>query len=500
MPSAPSSAGQEAIDLAASAGLMLEPAQQLVLHGALGERRDGRWAAAQVVVVKPRQNGKDAIAEAREIGGLYLFGERHQTHTAHRYDTVQTHFRRVSQLCQILSDQTGDRRLKLKRVTSGNDHAGEEIELMSGQRIWFKTRSKLSGRGPSPAVVYLNEAMYLSELGSIVPSMSAQDAPQLWWLGSAPIPKPESDSLRKIMRLCREQATSRKRYAGRIAYFEWSAHVDIGPRENGPPVRLADVDITNRRLWAQANPGLGRRITAEFIADTEIPAMTHDEFCTERLGLYEDHGTAIEQALPAEAWAACRAPASTPIDPVVLAFEVSPDRKWSVIGVAAASTAGGTHVEVVDNRRGTHWVVDRLIELRDRWHPRAIACLPTGPAGGLVVDCEAKGLDIEAVTSTDYAKACASAYDSVTDGRWRHLGQPELDKAVSGAEKRTTGDTWVFDRREVDISPLVAVTLAAWIAAHPPETEIEPTVHEWADDDEEFLGILEAERAFLDDS
>ncbi|HEX5879777.1 MAG TPA: terminase, partial [Actinomycetota bacterium] len=66
VPSAPSSAGQEAIDLAASGGLILEPHQQLVLHGGLGERRDGRWAAAQVVVVEPRQNGKDGIAEARE--------------------------------------------------------------------------------------------------------------------------------------------------------------------------------------------------------------------------------------------------------------------------------------------------------------------------------------------------------------------------------------------------------------------------------------------------
>lgn len=52
-----SSAADDAIDLAAVAGLELLPWQQLVLRNALGEKHD-RWAAFEVGLVVPRQNGK----------------------------------------------------------------------------------------------------------------------------------------------------------------------------------------------------------------------------------------------------------------------------------------------------------------------------------------------------------------------------------------------------------------------------------------------------------
>ncbi len=484
VPSAPSSAGQEAIDLAASGGLILEPHQQYVLHGALGERRDGRWAASQVIYVCTRQNGKDGTAEAREAAGLYLFGEMLQTHTAHRYDTVQEHFRRVKALCIRLSDQTGNKRLKIKKISETN--GDEFIELMSGQRVLFKTRSKLSGRGFSGNVVYLNEAMYLSDLGSILPSLSAQDAPQVWIMGSAPLNRPESDPLRKMMRRCRLHAKA-KRKSGRVAYFEWSAHVDLGNQPDGSVRRLADVDITDERFWAQANPGLGRRITVDWIRNTELVTLTHEQFCVERLGLYEDIEEAADPVIPPEHWAACRSPQhdelpSVIVKPVVYAFEVSLDRKWSCIAAAGASSIHGTHVEIGENRPGTGWVIDRLLELQQTHAPTAIVCLPTGPAGGLLAEAETKGLKVgvpegrdakgemkfHAVTAGDYAQACAAAYDAVTEHRWRHLGQGELDKAVANAEKRKTGDTWVFDRRgDVDISPLTAVTLAAWVSSLP---------------------------------
>src|SRR4051812_49912064 len=68
------SAGQEAADLAASAGLVLDPCQRLVLDGALGERPDGRWSAFEVGLLVSRQNGKGSILEARGLAGAFLFG------------------------------------------------------------------------------------------------------------------------------------------------------------------------------------------------------------------------------------------------------------------------------------------------------------------------------------------------------------------------------------------------------------------------------------------
>src|SRR5665213_714851 len=78
-----STTGQEAIDLAALAGLVLDPWQQWVLMRALGERADGKWSAKRVGLVVGRQNGKNSVLEARELAGLFLLGERLIIHSAH---------------------------------------------------------------------------------------------------------------------------------------------------------------------------------------------------------------------------------------------------------------------------------------------------------------------------------------------------------------------------------------------------------------------------------
>jgi hypothetical protein len=46
----------------------------------------------------------------------------------------------------------------------------------------------------------------------------------------------------------------------------------------------------------------------------------------------------------------------------------------------------------------------------------------------------------------------------------RHRGTQELSVAVAGARKRTLVDAWAWSRKSssVDISPLVACTLAFW--------------------------------------
>jgi hypothetical protein len=57
-----SSTGEEACELAAMAGLEMDPWQQFVLTNALGERPDGLWAAKEVGVEVPRQNGKGGFS------------------------------------------------------------------------------------------------------------------------------------------------------------------------------------------------------------------------------------------------------------------------------------------------------------------------------------------------------------------------------------------------------------------------------------------------------
>jgi hypothetical protein len=63
LPPRVSSAGREAVELAAAAGLYLDDWQQYVLEGMLGEDADRKWSAFEACLIVPRQNGKGSILE-----------------------------------------------------------------------------------------------------------------------------------------------------------------------------------------------------------------------------------------------------------------------------------------------------------------------------------------------------------------------------------------------------------------------------------------------------
>jgi hypothetical protein len=128
------------------------------------------WAAKQVGVCCPRQNGKNAILEARQLAGLFIFNEKLQRYTAHLTDTADTAFRRLSELIEgtpWLADE-------LHNVWKANGKAA--IELKNGNRIQFRTRTDRAGRGPSPTTLYFDEAMDISvtAVTAQIPSLAAQ--------------------------------------------------------------------------------------------------------------------------------------------------------------------------------------------------------------------------------------------------------------------------------------------------------------------------------------
>jgi phage terminase large subunit-like protein len=86
------------------AGLDLDPWQQFALHGALGERPDGKWAAFEVGIEVPRQNGKGGILEAFGLAGLFLLGEQLIIHSAHEFATAEEALERMAQILEASPD------------------------------------------------------------------------------------------------------------------------------------------------------------------------------------------------------------------------------------------------------------------------------------------------------------------------------------------------------------------------------------------------------------
>src|SRR5688572_23547447 len=88
-PSVRANGWEDVADIASAYGLLLDPWQENVLQAAMGERADGQWATPRVGVAVPRQNGKGAIIEARELAGLLAFGEQMIIHSAHDQKTAR---------------------------------------------------------------------------------------------------------------------------------------------------------------------------------------------------------------------------------------------------------------------------------------------------------------------------------------------------------------------------------------------------------------------------
>jgi hypothetical protein len=146
------------------------------------------------------------------------------------------------------------------------------------------------------------------------------------------------------------------------------------------------------------------------------------------------------------------------------AVEVSLDRDWTSIG-GAGQRGGQVHVDLVERRRGTGWVLQYCIRL-DKQHNRPVFVIDGGgPASRLIPELEAAGLWVVTAGTRDVTAACAGMVDAVEQAVVVHRSQPELDQAVTAAKKRPLGDgAFAFGRKlsTGDITPLVAVTLALW--------------------------------------
>jgi len=446
-PKVSQSAASEAIDLAAAAGLVLDPWQQVVLEHSLGVRDNGKWASVQVGLVVPRQNGKGSILEARELAGLFLFGERLILHSAHEFKTSSEHFLRIRQLIEDNPDF--ERKVKIIRTGVGS----EGIELRSGQRLRFVARSKGSGRGFTGDLIVLDEAYNLNSamMSALVPTLSARPNPQLWYTSSAPLPIVESDSLRRIC--ARGRACEGKQFT----YLEWCAD---------PLAGNDDYDALQ-----EANPSLGIRLNEDII-DVEREDLEPADFRRERLGIWAE-----DDRIPVFGrgkWEACADPTAKRPDMVSLAFDVAPDRSSGAIGVSGW-VGEMLSVDVAVHGDGMTWLVDEIVRLVRRYRPGRVVCDAVGPAHALLPALEKRKVTVDPVNVSQHQGACGALFDDVVEGHLIHPDVDSLNAAVVGAEKRDIGDGgWLWSRKHssVDISPLVAVTLARWAAAQPPAKRV----------------------------
>lgn len=462
-----SSAGPEAIEVGRLAGIIANPWQEYVLTNSLGERENGKWATPIVGLCVGRQNGKNVLLMIRELAGIFAFGEKLIIHSAHEAKTAEDHFYKLLALIEGVPEFDA----RVLKVSRGK--GAQAIELRGGARILFNTRSGSAFKGFSADVVVIDEAMHFDEASvqSLLPTVSARTMAgtiQVWYTGSA---------VDELNPKHHGEAFSRVRHQGLAgsedtAWFEWSAPFN-------DPDDVTPGDLLNPQYWSDANPGLGIHISPEWIRQEVTIGLSPRGAAVERLGVGAWVSPEGSHVISLEQWAKLMDPRGEILDPLYFSFDVSPDRANATIAAAGRREDDFKQVEVVMHGPGTGWVVPQLVALYKKHNAVGVCCDGAGPAGSLIHDLEQQGVPVTALSAKEHGQACGAFYDHVAQENLRHLGTPELADALRGATRRQLGDAWAWDRKKssVDISPLVACTLALW--GHLTTEQAEPFMEVW---------------------
>jgi hypothetical protein len=436
--------------------------QQLCLDDAFALNAYGKSAAFELAVIACRQNLKTGLLKQMVIGWLFVTDERLIVWSAHEFRTAQEAFRDVENL--IMSSPMLARRVA--QIHRGN--GDEAIELVGGQRLIFKARTKGGGRGLTGSKVVLDEAYALnpSHMGALLPTLSAVPDPQVVYASSAG----QADSL--VLRGVRDRGRIGD---PRMAYAEWCAPqggcLTTGCDHALTAVGCALDDVEN---WHKANPTLGKRISVEYVAsERRGMAAIPEEFARERLGWWDEPSG--EAVISPESWASCLDLDSQIVSSPSFALDVSPTRTWSAIAVAGLRADGLPHVEItstedgyIDHRPGTDWVVPRLASMAQRNPGMKVTIAAGSAAESLVPALTAAGVEVETVKGIEIAAACGLFYDLATTRGLRQIGQLELTTSLATARKNVDEgeQAWRWGRRRSasDITPLYAGTLALWMS------------------------------------
>ena len=408
----------------------------------------------------------DVVGEVDVHTGLLVYGESDSTvprqsgktvwllaQMVHRCQRADQNVVYTAQTRNAARKKLVDEHMKLLRRSSFHgryderlSNGSEAIMWANGSKHMIDATSDTSGHGDTLHVGVIDEAFAHHDdtpEQAMAPAMLTVPDSQLLVNSTA--------GTNKSAYLYRKVLAGRKGDVPGVAYFEWSAPDDTDP---GDPL-----------VWRMCMPALGLTISEAKIeqewrrAERGGPSGI-DLFKRAYLNIWVDPPVLEDDdggAIPMSKWRACRDDASTFDRVVCWAFDTTPDRAWTSLAAAGVRPDGKVHVELVEHRHGTDWVVERVRELRSA-HGGSVVYDPVGPAGSLKGDLPWAS----ELTARDQAQGCGLLYDRVLAGQVAHIGQVEVDAALRGGVKRPLLDSWAWSRSKstVDISPIVAVTMA----------------------------------------
>lgn len=442
VPEGDEATGQDCVELATAYGVPLDGWQGDIVRELLRES-GGTWSASQAGLVVSRQNGKGQILLGVELFGLFELGEN-ILHTAHAVKTSSDAFRRLWSVIQDHGDLAG-------RVRRHSQMIGAEyVELDTGARIAFTTRSASAGRGLSVDRLVVDEAEDLPapEVGALAPTVFSRPRAQSLYFGTAP------GVTHDALAFATMRASAHDGLNPRLAWWEWCA-------EWGH-------DIDDQDMWVRVNPAVAAgRVPLQAIIDDRA-ILPVGQFQAERLSMWAPVAARQPAIISEAAW---RDLIGAGVDEAPAAFGVDMSHGLDISVIGCWTRDDGTvHLEELFAGSDTSAAVDYIAEIATRRTPIVIDDL--SPAAQMVPELKARRIKATRSTGRDMAKGCGLFESRLKAGTLTHSGQDSLTEAVLGAQKRPVGDAggWGWDRRDsaCRIHPLVAATLALYGTAEKP--------------------------------
>lgn len=434
-------------------GLKLDEWQQLVLDCWLGKDAAGSYTVTSGGISCPRQCGKNVIIEAREFYGLIINGER-ILHTAHQVRTSKKSFRRLE---KIFTDKRHPEIMQaVKKIRYG---IGEEsIEMMNGGIIEFTSRSRQAARGyDGISLIILDEAQEVTDevVEALMSTVSASTTGQrqILYAGTPPYVGCSGQVFRRFRQACIGAEENGKENSN--SWHEWGIDAES----------LNDIDISDRRLWYEANPALGYRLSEKFTAE-EMRTLTVDGFARERLGWWAKPLSAkIDLAIDKDAWEACKSDDDKPEGKTAYAVKFSPDGSQVVLAGAVLPADGKGRISIIDVQptgNGLQWLASWL---NDRYKVASCVVIDGRNGADVLIDkIRSVWVFKDSVIKPGARDVCTAASMLLNDLNERSITwysqQEELNESAITATKRGISGGWGFGGANSAL--IEACSLALW--------------------------------------
>lgn len=455
------SLGPEVVDFAASIGHPVDPEQAADIDAFASLGAGGLYLGGTVCKIEGRQNGKtDRVILPMTMFDFFVLGVPAVTWTAHLMDTT----RKTKAIVERLIEANPSLSARVKEIIDARD--SEAIVLMSGAVWEWRARSDAGGRGGQADIWVADEGGFLTPgmIGARRPTMRSRPNAQMRIAASA--------ALRRSKVLRGYVARGR---SGTDPTLVYSEHCAPGSFED-PGCRLGRAcshvpgtpgcTLDREDLWHLANHAMGRRITYAKMRDERLD-MDPAEFARELLGWHEP-GDDDDETIPVGVWddLSDRASKVRKSERPAFAVLVRPDQSSAVVSVAGARHDAKTHLGLIRERVAVDQVVDEVVKLHRKHHPRIVVLGPGPATKRLAPALKAAGVRLRVATDQDLAQAAATLLASVKlpVPDIAHRGDPLVRASLEASKpRRTTDGGWTFEcRGDADSVPIVSLALARW--------------------------------------